>query len=212
MCEAAKVAANWTAADGLPHSLSWVGPLPVSTCVYVTGCEPQVYVNKMFKYCDFVQQCDVDGQTMWHYSHCSEEFGVVIREIRGTMALSLEVRPLVNGKDRVTATTMGGNIAFQKDYGASTECRLFEFREECKAALMQADKLTKCTKIFFTRRCPFNTARLLPVRGNAVLKPQAVIPPKQRYRRPPENNRRIYEFFGERKNRKWQKVHVAWKR
>jgi len=77
--------------------------------------------------------------------------------------LNVTVQPQLNGKDKVTATTLGGTVVFGHEYGLFSECRLFEFRQDCKVAMMMADKATVCTRLSFVRG--YET-----LRGNSVLK------------------------------------------
>ena len=129
-----------------------------------------------------------NGQTVWHYVHCSSEFGAVIREA-GTVTLNVDVQPQLNGKDRVTAATLGGNVVFHSEYGLFDECRLYEFRKECKDHMMIAHKATKCTKLVFAR-------------GETVLRVNSVLKKGKTKQKtvvdrawPVLRNHMIYEYF-----------------
>jgi len=99
----------------------------------------------------FVEKLDMDGMVVWVYQCLSPPHQkALIRQV-GAVTLTVTVQPLLNGKDRVQATTLGGGVVFTKQYGMDEECRLMEFRHEVHAVMMARKKVSPNTQFTFVR-------------------------------------------------------------
>jgi len=200
--EAAKVPKDWTPSQPLPRSLDWKGPLSPENSYLLSQFPPggkrnyEMFLASLSPHAvsplKFIFSGKYElghGQSVWFYVQRSRDFGVVIRQT-GAVTLTIDVKPLLNGKDCVTATTLGGNVVHRKEYGHFAECRLMEYRAQVKFAMLMAGKATLCTKFSLVRGVKV-------LRGNVVLKPG---PRKQstlydRDWRLMHNNKMIYEYF-----------------
>ena len=91
----------------------------------------------------------------------------------GNIIVNLDIQPLLNGRDRVAANTMGGNTVFTKTYGMSDACEVKPFREAMRTAMIWQGKITRQSKITMLKDYK-------ELRGNCVLK-KAVKPPKDQF-------------------------------
>ena len=110
----------------------------------------------------FVDKVEHGCQNIWRFRHMENEFSIVVRE-PGTITLNIGVSHLPNGKDRVVATiALSGNEVHASQHGAHDTCRLSQFRDACKEALVVDGKATRSTVV----KCLMGDKML---RGNAVL-------------------------------------------
>jgi len=180
--EVAQVSRYWRPCLPLPHSVQWWALSPANgrklgDPVLSLAGGGHIFVGFF--------ELD-DGQSVWHYVHNSCRFCAVIRTA-GQVVLTVSVAPLLNGKDKVKATTINGNVVFEKQYGLFEECRALEFRKLCKKAMLTVDKATDQTKVSMV----IGTKIL---RGSSVIK-KGIRKTKFLRWRPPPNNTFIWEFF-----------------
>ena len=170
--EAAEVPIQWTPTDPLPPTAEWHGPLicklsdrgqvnyrghtnyKIRITAGNTGSGPREFW--------FVDKVEHGCQSLWRFRHVSNEFSIIVRE-PGTITLNISVSHLPNGEDRVVATSaLSGNEVHSSQHGAHHTCRLFQFRDACKEALMVQGKATRSTVV----KCLMGDKIL---RGNVVL-------------------------------------------
>ena len=143
---------------------------------FVIGSDPYV----------FAEETEKMGEQIWVYRNWGPTPHKILIRMVYSLTLNIAVKPLLNGKDCVSATTLGGDTVFSQEYGLFQECRLLEFGQECRLRMIQAGKCTKFTRVVY-------------VRGNAVLRANVMLkkgPRKVRYYRKNADitNRRLWEF------------------
>ena len=169
MMEAAKLKQGWMVCDPLPLNFcdAWL-PVTAEKAKKITACQPTLHMGMLsesitgcLKYYFQSKFVTEDGQDAWHYEHCSRSNAVVVREA-GHVVFNVTTEYVGDGKDRVTAVTLGGNPMFTQEYVSQSRCRVADFRAECHEHMMLTGLATSCTKLSFVRG-----GKLL--RGNVVL-------------------------------------------
>jgi hypothetical protein len=75
----------------------------------------------------------VNGLQWFLYDNFDDSNYAVIRPA-GLIVLTVKCTPVLNGKDKVSALTLGGNCAYSREYGHMEECNIKEFKQEVRAA------------------------------------------------------------------------------
>ena len=159
------VGSDWTRVDAPPSAADYEGVLPRRMAEHVgKSWILLTFGIKRRKYL-FIDSFELDGAPMFLYEtwHRNDYHRVIVRDV-GSITLNVSTQPLLNGKDKVSAHTLGGNVAYEEQFGMNDECRLFEFRLKVHAAMLAKQKCTINTHMHFVM------GTRVVLRGNAVLK------------------------------------------
>ena len=94
-------------------------------------------------------------------------YGAIVRPI-GRILLTMRVQPLLNGSDKVSATTASGREIWSQEYEATEECRVLEVRNAIRVAALRANLCTWQSTLDLVRTEGLTLTK--PLRGNQILK------------------------------------------
>ena len=111
----------------------------------------------------FKEKVELDnGMTIYYYYGGPYKAGCLIRRC-GEVALQVDVQADVSGKDKVSATTLAGNVVHTQLYDYDEECRMCKFQYECHEKMVMQNRATRLTKVKMVQDDKI-------LRGNCVLK------------------------------------------
>jgi hypothetical protein len=172
---------EWQAEDEIPHAKHWYGPLAKESCNRVKGNQggagSHVHLKIFSRSCapykyNFVGKYDLPcGQTIYKYRRATTSQIILIREIRGTLSVSVGCTSTTSGMTKIVASFLSGRRIYATEIHAEDHIRACDVRVRVQKAVIDANIATSQTQILLFDADAGNEK---PFHGNVVLKAREV--------------------------------------